>query len=285
MTAGQQKDRFVSSFAARQGLTAAQVRRAGLSRAYDDVMAGVQVSAARFKSEPRRNREAFRYILAFAAQCASHQKQGDCQAAFLTWLAEQADFIDLAVRVPEPLAKLQQIVVEPPLPAVRPGETFCILCNKLGHLTTECHSTHGLNTPYAREVFRLVRAATEPLSTFQRRVGDWADACFGAEMAAEPAERTQRFLEESLELSQACGITREEVDQLADYVFGRPVGEKAQEVGGVMTTLAALCRVQGLELMLSGEAELQRIWGKIDAIRAKRATKPDNSPLPQPADA
>lgn len=39
-------------------------------------------------------------------------------------------------------------------------ETYCLACNKPGHLTTDCHSTHGLNTPAARELFRLVRAAS-----------------------------------------------------------------------------------------------------------------------------
>ena len=38
-----------------------------------------------------------------------------------------------------------------------------------------------------------------------------------------------RFLEEALELVQACGATASEAHQLVDYVYGRPVGEPAQE--------------------------------------------------------
>jgi hypothetical protein len=45
--------------------------------------------------------------------------------------------------------------------AARGGESerYCLGCQKLGHRTEECHSTHGLNTPEARELFRLVRIA------------------------------------------------------------------------------------------------------------------------------
>ena len=38
-------------------------------------------------------------------------------------------------------------------------EKYCILCDKLGHLTTQCWSTHGLNTPRNREIFRLCEEA------------------------------------------------------------------------------------------------------------------------------
>ncbi|MGK5048792.1 hypothetical protein ACQ4WP_23285 [Janthinobacterium sp. GB4P2] len=105
-------------------------------------------------------------------------------------------------------------------------------------------------------------------------------ACFGAEISADGAERNRRFLEESLELVQACGCTASEAHQLVDYVFGRPVGERVQEVGGVMVTLAALCLTQGLDMHAAGQTELARIWTKVEAIRAKQAAKPKHSPLP-----
>ena len=116
--------------------------------------------------------------------------------------------------------------------------------------------------------------------SFQARVQPWMIACFGPAIAAEGAERNHRFLEESLELVQACGCTASEAHQLVDYVYGRPVGERAQEVGGVMVTLAALCLAQGLEMHVAGETELARIWTKVEAIRAKQAAKPKHSPLP-----
>lgn len=118
---------------------------------------------------------------------------------------------------------------------------------------------------------------------FQARVQPWMLATFGAEISADTVERNHRFLEESLELVQACGCTVSEAHQLVDYVFGRQVGEQAQEVGGVMVTLAALCLAQGLDMHSAGEAELARIWTKVEAIRAKQAAKPKHSPLPAAA--
>ncbi|OBV38120.1 hypothetical protein [Janthinobacterium psychrotolerans] len=123
-------------------------------------------------------------------------------------------------------------------------------------------------------------ARAAPVELFQARVQPWMMACFGAEISADGAERNHRFLEESLELVQACGCTASEAHQLVDYVYGRPVGERAQEVGGVMVTLAALCLAQGLDMHAAGETELARIWTKVEAIRAKQAAKPKHSPLP-----
>ena len=123
-------------------------------------------------------------------------------------------------------------------------------------------------------------ASAAPEEPFQARVQPWVMACFGAKISADRAERNHRLLEESLELVQACGCTASEAHQLVDYVYGRPVGERAQEVGGVMVTLAALCLAQGLDMYAAGETELARIWTKVEAIRAKRAAKPKHSPLP-----
>ena len=119
------------------------------------------------------------------------------------------------------------------------------------------------------------------MSDFQARVQPWLMKCFGEMIAGDREERNHRFLEESLELVQSCGCTASEAHQLVDYVFGRDVGEPAQEVGGVMVTLAALCLANGLDMHANGETELARIWTKVEAIRAKQAAKPKYSPLPQ----
>ena len=118
---------------------------------------------------------------------------------------------------------------------------------------------------------------------FQQRVQPWMLACFGEVIAADREERNHRFLEEALELVQSTGCTAHEAHQLVDYVYGRPVGESAQEVGGVMVTLAALCLANGLDMHDAAEVELARIWTKVEAIRAKQAAKPKHSPLPQAA--
>lgn len=120
-------------------------------------------------------------------------------------------------------------------------------------------------------------ASREP---FQQRVQPWLVACFGEMIAGDREERNHRFLEEALELVQACGCTRSEAHQLVDYVFSRAVGEKSQEVGGVMVTLAALCLAQDLDMAAAGETELARIWTKVEQIRTKQAAKPKHSPLP-----
>ncbi|MNM63728.1 hypothetical protein D3C81_751030 [compost metagenome] len=129
-----------------------------------------------------------------------------------------------------------------------------------------------------RECLTLAAAAAP--APFQPRVQPWMLECFGAEIAADVEERNHRFLEEALELVQACDCTRSEAHQLVDYVFDRPAGEKRQEVGGVMVTLAALCLAQSLDMHEAGEIELTRIWTKVDQIRAKQAAKPKHSPLP-----
>lgn len=121
----------------------------------------------------------------------------------------------------------------------------------------------------------------KPNPPFQNRVKPWMDACFGEEISNDREERNFRFLEEAIELVQACGATADDAHQLVDYVFNRPIGNPEQEVGGVMVTLAALCLANGIDMHYSGEVELTRIWGNISKIRAKQANKPPRSPLPE----
>ena len=122
---------------------------------------------------------------------------------------------------------------------------------------------------------------TEAVVSFQVRVDRWIQHCFGPEIGADKVERNHRFIEEALELVQSGGCTASEAHQLVDYVFGRPVGEMHQEVGGVMNTLATLCNAYGVDLNGAAETELARVWAKSDQIRAKRAAKPKHSPLPE----
>lgn len=102
-------------------------------------------------------------------------------------------------------------------------------------------------------------------------------ACFGVDYATNPTQRNQRFLEEALELVQANGCTASVAHQLVDYVFGRPVGEAFQEVGGVRVTLSALCSVIGINEDDAAETELARINipAVMEKVRRKQATKPN----------
>lgn len=88
-------------------------------------------------------------------------------------------------------------------------------------------------------------------------------------------ERNYRFLEESLELVQSCQCSREDAHKLVDYVFSRPAGDKYQETGGVMVTLAALCNVHKIDIENFALVELDRIEKPevIEKIRRKHVSK------------
>jgi hypothetical protein len=49
----------------------------------------------------------------------------------------------------------------------------------------------------------------------------------------------------------------------------------------VLVTLAALSNTVGIDMDEAGERELDRNWSRIDKIRAKQASKPQGSALPQ----
>lgn len=116
--------------------------------------------------------------------------------------------------------------------------------------------------------------------TFQQRVQPWMMACFGPEIAADKLERSDRFIEEALELVQASNYPKERALALVDYVYGRDQGEINQEVGGVMVTLAAHCLAHSVDMHEAAETELARIWTKVEQIRAKQAAKPTGSAMP-----
>lgn len=100
----------------------------------------------------------------------------------------------------------------------------------------------------------------------------WATQAFGEAHVNNRNERGLRFLEESLELYQSIGCERELAHKLVDFVFDRPSGNYAQEIGGVGITLLVLCE----QLLLSADAceqnELARVIGKPYSDFAKRNT-------------
>lgn len=122
---------------------------------------------------------------------------------------------------------------------------------------------------------------TTGITSFQERVEAWLEACFPPAVRSDRGERTHRFLEEALELAQANGCSRADALALVEYVYGRPQGDPAQEVGGVMVTLASLCSATDLNMDHAGDTELAKNWDRIDVIREKQRMKPHGSPLPQ----
>jgi hypothetical protein len=120
-----------------------------------------------------------------------------------------------------------------------------------------------------------------PLPTFQQRLSNWVLHCFGAKIRSDKRERDMRFLEEALELVQARGnVSLKDAVAMVHYVYSRPKGEVAQEVGGVMTCLAALVATEQhpdgteMDMMEEGEKELTRIWDHVEKIRQKQKLKP-----------
>ena len=111
------------------------------------------------------------------------------------------------------------------------------------------------------------------MSSFQERVKEWITHCFGSRITRHRQERCLRFLEEALELAQSCDLSREYALKILEYVYSRPKGEIHQEIGGVMITLAALASCVQEDMQVCGELELSRVWGKIQEIRAKQASK------------
>jgi hypothetical protein len=108
---------------------------------------------------------------------------------------------------------------------------------------------------------------------FQKAVNGWMALTFSDDVRKDVRERTLRFIEEAMELAQALGLTADEAERMVQYVWTRPVGEPAQEVGGTMVTLSALCSAVGIDLDEAGRNELQRCFTIIDKVRAKQVTK------------
>lgn len=89
-------------------------------------------------------------------------------------------------------------------------------------------------------------------------------------------ERALRFLEESIELAEALGITKGQAHRLIHQVFdkGEP-GQPMQELGGVTVTLASLCEVAKLNADEAFETEFARCEQPetIEKIQRKHLTK------------
>lgn len=110
---------------------------------------------------------------------------------------------------------------------------------------------------------------------FQRRCDAWLRFCFGDAVTDHRGERNERYAEESTELLQAAGMTRERLHEIVDWVFDRPAGDIPDEVGGVMNTLAPLCTAHGVDLAVAADVTLEKCWRNSDRIREKHRRKPN----------
>lgn len=96
----------------------------------------------------------------------------------------------------------------------------------------------------------------------QRAIARWCADAFGKEHAENLAQRGVRHAEEAIELAQAAGTPREMLHQLVDYIYDRPPGELAQEIGGSALTLLALAAAAKLSVDTEEAREIARVLAK-----------------------
>ena len=93
----------------------------------------------------------------------------------------------------------------------------------------------------------------------QRTAAAWCARAFGDDSLADRRKRALRLLEEAIELYQAEQGSQDQAGALVAHVFAKPVGEPAQEVGGVSLTLLSYCHAAGLDADGCEAAELARV--------------------------
>ena len=111
--------------------------------------------------------------------------------------------------------------------------------------------------------------------TNQPRIAAWVRKVFTEAEAQNAPERALRLVEEAVELAQACGVERDALHRLVDYVLARPVGDPAQEVAGTMVTLYALAQAINVDADDAFENEVSRIQQPevIDRVRRRQHEK------------
>lgn len=104
----------------------------------------------------------------------------------------------------------------------------------------------------------------------QRVVVQWGTRCFGVDHMADKIVRAARFLEEAVELAQAVGLPKDHAQRALDYVYSRPAGDPAQELGGVSNTQYALAGALGLSVAECEAKEIARCLSKSPEHFAQR---------------
>jgi hypothetical protein len=114
------------------------------------------------------------------------------------------------------------------------------------------------------------------LNEFQAHVQKWLYLVFKDQEGRTSYQvRVFRFYEEATELAQATDLTREEAHRMVDWVYDRKKGEVVRELGGTMTTLAALTTASGFTLNHVAVTELERVNDPdvILRVRVRQLTK------------
>ena len=95
----------------------------------------------------------------------------------------------------------------------------------------------------------------------QKEMLKWASDTFGR-VALDTNERALRFLEEAIELAQACGVSVEEALTVATRVYARQAGNYYKELGQSAMTLAVLAEWLGIDV----DDALLCEWRRIQTI-------------------
>lgn len=110
----------------------------------------------------------------------------------------------------------------------------------------------------------------------QATVVAWASAAFGTEQTTNIEQRGLRLAEETIEACQAAGCDAAMLHKLIDYVYSRPVGAVAQELGGVGLCTLAMANAAGLSADAIEQAEVARVLAKpIQMFSARNKDKND----------
>lgn len=203
--------------------------------------------------------------------------------------AAKAEVKAFAKRLTEPAGVYTMDQMRDYADAVATTRMFSVidaLDQKIRSLRSQGHSLHNAGRTDNSSAFDLMASELDQIFletkrlgrvSFQKRAMYWGKKCFGLTLAEGLRERTHRFGEEAIELCQAFGMTKRAALGAVEYVYGRPVGEKRQEVGGVYTTLAMLCEASGIDMVREGERDLLEIDNEKSTtnIRLKRQGKPD----------
>lgn len=119
-------------------------------------------------------------------------------------------------------------------------------------------------------------------SGLQTRTEKWFVDTFGRDLLApvETTDRANRFFEEALEVYQSLGAPKEAALQLLDYVYAKPAGDAAEEVGDAVFTLSLLSSNIGLDFSAAWVGSLAKAYSQQARIAAKDKASDQGSPLP-----
>lgn len=99
---------------------------------------------------------------------------------------------------------------------------------------------------------------------------EWGVRCFGLAHMTNRGVRALRFFEEAIELCQAVGLSKKQLQHAIDVVYSRPRGSVNQEIGGVRVTLGVLTKGIGEDLDELFYNEVSRCLSKSPDHFAKR---------------